>query len=110
MGRRVGLKQRRKVIERDGQHCYLCTRLCIVYPENKGKQRPNTLTIDHIIPLSRGGTDSIFNLAVCCATCNGSKDDLFPAGRRNEAMLQIMGVRLLYGIPYRPPGFIVRRP
>ena len=30
-------------------------------------------TIDHLIPLSRGGTDFCWNLVWCCAPCNYSK-------------------------------------
>jgi len=29
--------------------------------------------VDHVIPLSRGGTDALDNLAWACAACNGSK-------------------------------------
>jgi len=37
--------------------------------------KPNTCTIDHIIPRSRGGPTSLFNLAGACATCNHDKAD-----------------------------------
>lgn len=33
----------------------------------------NKITIDHIVPISRGGTHSIGNLVAACAFCNGSK-------------------------------------
>jgi 5-methylcytosine-specific restriction endonuclease McrA len=32
-------------------------------------------TTDHIIPKSKGGTDTSDNLAACCRRCNGSKQD-----------------------------------
>ena len=34
-----------------------------------------TVTWDHIIPISRGGTHSIGNLTACCLSCNSSKRD-----------------------------------
>jgi hypothetical protein len=35
------------------------------------------LSIDHIIPLNRGGTHGIGNLQVLCISCNCSKQDMF---------------------------------
>jgi 5-methylcytosine-specific restriction endonuclease McrA len=35
------------------------------------------LTLDHVIPLSRGGTHSIGNLVGACSTCNSSKGNRF---------------------------------
>lgn len=31
------------------------------------------LTIDHIVPISRGGTNSLNNIALACGHCNSSK-------------------------------------
>ena len=30
-------------------------------------------TVDHVVPLARGGTNSLDNLVACCAECNASK-------------------------------------
>jgi 5-methylcytosine-specific restriction endonuclease McrA len=35
---------------------------------------PNGCTLDHITPLSRGGTNDIENLVLCCSRCNYKKD------------------------------------
>jgi 5-methylcytosine-specific restriction endonuclease McrA len=51
------------LIERDKWTCYICGCICI--PEN--------ITLDHVIPLSRGGTHTADNLRVACKSCNGSK-------------------------------------
>ena len=37
------------------------------------------MTIDHITPLSRGGTNEISNLQAACLSCNRSKCDMTPA-------------------------------
>lgn len=36
---------------------------------------PNYATVDHIVPLAKGGTDARSNLQALCARCNKSKKD-----------------------------------
>ena len=38
----------------------------------------NELTVDHIIPLSRGGKSTKGNLVPCCKKCNNKKRDYIP--------------------------------
>lgn len=40
---------------------------------------PGELTMDHIIPLSRGGRTEKFNVAVCCKECNTKKRKFLPS-------------------------------
>lgn len=35
-----------------------------------------TATLDHVIPLSRGGYDRLKNVVLCCSDCNQKKADL----------------------------------
>lgn len=35
-----------------------------------------TLTLDHVTPLIRGGTDSVVNIVPACAPCNMSKSGM----------------------------------
>lgn len=44
----------------DGNLCHYC------HTKLNGK----TATIDHIIPLSNGGTNDLINLVLCCFWCN----------------------------------------
>lgn len=51
---------RRRVIERDRSTCQYCGRV----PSSA------ELHVDHVIPRSMGGDDSLSNLAAACASCN----------------------------------------
>ena len=59
----------RKVALRDcGQRCVYCaTRL-----------DQHTATLDHVVPLARGGAHDPGNLVVACGPCNRLKGDLLP--------------------------------
>jgi 5-methylcytosine-specific restriction endonuclease McrA len=34
---------------------------------------PRNATIDHIVPMSKGGADAQWNVQSCCLDCNGKK-------------------------------------
>jgi 5-methylcytosine-specific restriction endonuclease McrA len=53
------------IFERDGYKCQYCGRLA-------------DLTIDHILPLSRGGSNNRDNLTTACRSCNSAKGDRTP--------------------------------
>ncbi len=45
-----------------------------------GKKFPeNELTLDHIVPVARGGRSTRGNLVVCCRACNQAKKYFTPA-------------------------------
>ena len=45
-----------------------------------GKKFPREeLTVDHIVPISRGGRSTRGNMVVCCRSCNQAKKYLTPA-------------------------------
>ena len=62
-GRHVPVS-RRGVLRRDAQRCAYCG--------------AGATTIDHVIPRSRGGSDSWENLVACCLRCNNTKGDKTP--------------------------------
>lgn len=44
---------------------------------------PSQLTIDHLKPKSRGGSNSLENLRLACSCCNHSRgNSLFPPSKR----------------------------
>lgn len=60
-----------KVFERDGWRCHICNRKT---PRNlRGTYKPNAPELDHIVPLSKGGSHTYANTACSCRQCNGLK-------------------------------------
>jgi 5-methylcytosine-specific restriction endonuclease McrA len=57
---------RRAVFARDKWTCQYC-----------GNER-GTLTIDHVVPRSKGGSSAWDNIVTCCAPCNRRKGDRLP--------------------------------
>ena len=53
------------VFRRDGYVCTYCG------------DTETKFTADHVIPLSRGGTNDLTNLVACCIPCNNSKSHRF---------------------------------
>jgi 5-methylcytosine-specific restriction endonuclease McrA len=48
--------------------CYYCGRIF----------KPKDLTMDHVVPLARGGRSTKDNLVACCKDCNNKKRTLLP--------------------------------
>lgn len=71
MRRKLSAAKRKAVILRDGFQCYLCDRQVVDIAGPGG--RANRLTIDHVIPVSAGGSNDLDNLRVCCKGCNTDK-------------------------------------
>lgn len=77
------MMSRQNVFRRDNYACLYC-----------GDKE--NLTLDHVIPRSRGGQSTWKNLVTACKTCNSKKGDKTP----DEALMPL---------PYQPfkPSFIV---
>ncbi len=45
----------------------------------QGSFPPKALTMDHVIPIARGGRSEKFNLVPCCKSCNTQKRQMLPA-------------------------------
>ncbi len=57
---------RQAVLERDDYTCVYCGR------------RGGRLTLDHVLPVSRGGTSDLSNLVAACVSCNSAKGTKTP--------------------------------
>ena len=64
---------RKNILRRDAHRCQYCGRGDI------------PLTIDHVVPISRGGEDTWENLVCACVQCNNKKGDRTP----DEAVLPL---------------------
>lgn len=91
VGRRRGMLARKRTVhERDKWMCAYCGERARTTAERE------EMTIDHVVPRSRGGSSNDFaNLVTACRPCNGRKADRTP----DEA-----GMRLRL-VP-RPPSWI----
>jgi len=58
--KRITRAKRRRVFARDGHQCLRCLTTA-------------DLTLDHIVPISQGGTNAEDNLQTLCRRCNGAK-------------------------------------
>lgn len=71
----ISPKNRLAIYKRDDYMCYLCgDNLSLDTPVNC----PKALTLDHVHPRSKGGTDDPDNLKTCCRECNIKKADSIP--------------------------------
>jgi 5-methylcytosine-specific restriction endonuclease McrA len=65
---------RKNILRRDAYKCQYC------------KRGDVPLTIDHIVPKSKGGDDSWENLVAACVKCNNKKGDRSP----DEAKMKLL--------------------
>jgi 5-methylcytosine-specific restriction endonuclease McrA len=67
---------RKNILLRDRNTCQFCGK---VFPSSE-------LTLDHVMPRSRGGTSSWENLVTCCHPCNRRKGNQMPAEARMKLL------------------------
>lgn len=60
-------RRRQIVLARDNFRCVYCG------------EADAEMHIDHVVPISRGGSNEVDNLVAACAACNSSKGDKLPS-------------------------------
>jgi 5-methylcytosine-specific restriction endonuclease McrA len=78
---------RKNILERDGFTCQYC----------RERLTAAKLTLDHVIPKSRGGRGSWENLVACCYACNNRKGNRTPS----EAGMELARTPLPFSIHAR---------
>lgn len=68
------------------KHCCYCG--ILLFPSDNNNY-PRTKTLEHIIPLSRGGTNNPKNLRNCCNECNQEKGNLIL-----KSYIQLLNLKL----------------
>ena len=66
---------RAAVLIRDKYRCAYCGTQS---SDEKEQSKKALLSVDHVIPASRGGRSSLCNLLTCCKLCNNEKNDRTP--------------------------------
>ena len=85
-----GIKpSRNNILWRDKNQCQYCGVI----------ESPREMTIDHVIPRSRGGENTWSNLVTCCKKCNQKKGNRTP----KEANMSLLNK------PIRPKNSILRQ-
>ena len=75
------------IYRRDKKKCFYC--------EEKLKYRQ--ITLDHYLPKSRGGTEVIYNLVLCCEDCNRLKGNKTPSNYK-ELIIRLFKKAVLDGM------------
>lgn len=84
---------RANIFKRDNYKCVYC-----------GEHHRGAMTLDHVVPRSKGGEDSFENLVTCCMPCNFEKDDLtveewgrkHPNPKRPHYLMLMKSTKIIY--------------
>ncbi len=71
-------------VERQNRRCAYCG-IPMFLPPERGKPADRRATLDHVVPLTRGGADSEENTVAACEACNLAKADMTAHAFRTSA-------------------------
>ena len=91
-GEYILVAQRARILLRNGYTCQVCGSGA-GDPHPLDPTRPLRLHVDHVVPVSKGGTDDDSNLRVLCSACNeGRKDLQVPVSQQMLNVLQTVRI------------------
>lgn len=76
-------RRKRKLIAIFGSVCYLCRRDLL----------DAEITLDHVVPTSKGGRNNLDNLRIACSDCNNAKGDELLVTPNEFAATKIVTIR-----------------
>ena len=75
------------IINRDGYECYLCKNKVDIESDHTSDYYP---TIEHVVPISRGGTHTWDNVKLAHRLCNMHKSDRIINTKRKATQLKLL--------------------
>ena len=93
VAREIKGDQRSRILERNGFTCQVCG-AGAGEPDPLDPRKRIRLQLDHIKPLSEGGTNEDSNLRVVCSACNRGRSNLFiPPHKQTINVLKVVRVQ-----------------
>lgn len=86
--RSISKRIKQDIYERDEYICQYCGRWCY----ESYVSDPDAVVVDHIIPVSYGGSNKEYNLITSCRECNSLKSNMI-FGSFEEARKYILSIR-----------------
>ncbi len=71
---------KKKLLEKQGPHCYWCKG----FMQSVYKDQTNYMTLDHVIPIDRGGSNGPDNLVLACLKCNNDRANDMPEMEQSD--------------------------
>lgn len=92
-GKADRFRRLRTVYKRNGNVCFYCERElmpldeAMALPDLSGRTPPDTYpTVEHVVPLSCGGSNSLSNIVAACYPCNVEKRERPPTKAELEKL------------------------
>lgn len=73
--------------------CHWCGRFCF---RNLPPDNPYKATIEHLVPISKGGDNRLTNLTVSCYSCNTARQDVC-----DPNLMEVIGVAPEMALPVK---------